>query len=186
MRLGVVGATGAVGVEVLRSLEHRRVEVAELRLFASPSSVGTLLAFRGEQIAVQALVEDGSCFDGLSVVIFAASKAVAQQFAPLAAKRGAVAVDNSSFFRLDPEVPLVVPEINGADIFLHKGIISNPNCTTAICLMALHPLHLRFKLVRVFASSYQAVSGTGQKAIVELSKLCFFFFFFFLFFPHSI
>ena len=118
---------------------------------------------------MKGLSEDGSCFKGLEIVLFAASKAVSAKFAPLAVGEGAVVIDNSSFFRLDPLVPLVVPEVNGQDIFSHRGIIANPNCTTAICMMALFPLHQRFKLIRVFASSYQAVSGTGQKAIVELS-----------------
>ncbi len=168
MRLGVVGVTGAVGVEILSSLHVRGVEVAELRLFASESSVGKTQPFRGEQVPVQGLGEE--CFKGLDLVLFAASKLVSERYAPLAVKQGAVVVDNSSFFRLDPTVPLVVPEINGADIAQHRGIIANPNCTTAISLMALFPLHKLFGLQRVFASSYQAVSGTGQKAIAELSQ----------------
>jgi aspartate-semialdehyde dehydrogenase len=150
------------------SLDVRAVEVAELRLFASEGSVGKTQAFRGEHVRVQGLSEE--CFQGLDLVLFAASKHVSERYAPLAVKQGAVVVDNSSFFRMSPEVPLVVPEINGGDISQHRGIIANPNCTTAISLMALFPLHQLFGLQRVFASSYQAVSGTGQKAIAELSE----------------
>ncbi len=168
MRVGLVGATGAVGLEILKSLVHRRVSVAELRAFGSERSFGSAVSLGEAQVQLQRL--EKGCFVGLDIVFFAATTDVSQEWAPRAVADGAVVVDNSSFFRLDPTVPLVVPEINGEDISWHGGILANPNCTTAISLMALFPLHKLFGLQRVFASSYQAVSGTGQKAIRELEE----------------
>jgi len=135
-------------------------------LLASARSVGKTLPFNGETIAVQELTEDS--FAGVDIALFSAGGGISRKFTPFAVKAGAVVVDNSSEFRMDPNVPLVVPEINGADVKLHKGIIANPNCTTAITLMALNPLHQAFGVKRVIASSYQAVSGTGAQAIEEL------------------
>src|SRR3954469_17953679 len=164
--VAVVGATGAVGIEMIKTLEKRNFPVGKLTLLASARSVGKTLKFRGEEIAIQELTKDS--FAGIDIALFSAGGSISKEFAPIAAKAGCVVVDNSSAFRMDDSVPLVVPEINGADVKKHKGIIANPNCTTAITLMALYPLHQAFGVKRVIASSYQAVSGTGAQAIEEL------------------
>jgi aspartate-semialdehyde dehydrogenase len=164
--LAIVGATGAVGIEMLRVLERRDFPIASLRLLASPRSAGKKIAFRGEELIVEPLTENS--FQGIDIALFSAGGGISKEFAPHALKAGAVVVDNSSTFRMDSNVPLVVPEINGTDVHNHSGIIANPNCTTAISLMALHPLHQAFGLKRIIASSYQAVSGTGARAIEEL------------------
>lgn len=166
--VAVVGATGAVGIEMIRTLERRQFPVRELTLLASARSVGKRLTFRGTEIAVKELKRDS--FAGIDLALFSAGGGISKEYAPLAAQAGCVVVDNSSAFRMDPAVPLVVPEINAEDVRWHKGIIANPNCTTAITLMPLHPLHVAFGCTRVFASSYQAVSGTGAKAIEELRR----------------
>jgi aspartate-semialdehyde dehydrogenase len=166
--VAVVGATGAVGIEMIKTLEKRNFPVGKLTLLASARSVGKKLKFRGTDVTVTELTRDS--FKGIDIALFSAGGSISKEFAPLAAKAGCVVVDNSSAFRLDPEVPLVVPEINAADVKQHKGIIANPNCTTAITLMALYPLHQAFGVKRIFASSYQAVSGTGAKAIEELER----------------
>lgn len=166
--VAVVGATGAVGVEMIKTLEKRNFPVGKLTLLASARSVGKKLKFRGEDVAIKELTKDS--FAGIDIALFSAGGSISKEFAPIAAKAGCVVVDNSSAFRMDDSVPLVVPEINGADVKGHKGIIANPNCTTAITLMALYPLHKAFGVKRIFASSYQAVSGTGAKAIEELER----------------
>lgn len=166
--VAVVGATGAVGVEMIKTLERRNFPVGKLTLLASARSVGKKLKFRGQDVAVAELKKDS--FKGIDIALFSAGSSISKEYAPIAAKDGCVVVDNSSCFRMDPAVPLVVPEINAADVRLHKGIIANPNCTTAITLMALYPLHAAFGCKRIFASSYQAVSGTGAKAIEELRR----------------
>ena len=166
--VAVVGATGAVGVEMIKTLEKRNFPVGKLTLLASARSVGKTLKFRGEDITVKELTKDS--FTGIDIALFSAGGSISKEFAPLAAKAGCVVVDNSSAFRMDENVPLVVPEINASDVKKHKGIIANPNCTTAITLMALYPLHKAFNCKRIFASSYQAVSGTGAKAIEELKR----------------
>ena len=166
--VAVVGATGAVGIEMIRTLEKRNFPVGKLTLLASARSVGKKLKFKGEQVAVQELKADA--FKGIDVALFSAGGSISKEFAPLAARADCVVVDNSSAFRMDETVPLVVPEINAGDVKRHKGIIANPNCTTAITLMALYPLHQAFGVTRIFASSYQAVSGTGAKAIEELER----------------
>ena len=166
--VAVVGATGAVGIEMIKTLEKRNFPVGKMTLLASARSVGKTLQFRGESIAVQELTADA--FKGIDIALFSAGGSISKEFAPLAARQNCVVVDNSSAFRMDDSVPLVVPEINAADAKLHKGIIANPNCTTAITLMALYPLHQAFGVTRIFASSYQAVSGTGAKAIEELER----------------
>jgi len=165
-RVAIVGATGAVGVEMLRVMERRNFPVASLRLLASPRSAGKTLKFRGHDVAVEAL--NVNSFEGIDLALFSAGSGTTREYAPIAVKSGAVVVDNSSAFRMQENVPLVVPEINGADVAQHKGIIANPNCTTAVTLMALYPLHQKFRVKRVFASSYQAVSGAGALAIEEL------------------
>jgi aspartate-semialdehyde dehydrogenase len=126
------------------------------------------LKFRGQDVTVTELTKDS--FKGIDIALFSAGGSISKEFAPIAAKAGCVVVDNSSAFRMDENVPLVVPEINASDVKSHKGIIANPNCTTAITLMALYPLHKAFTVKRIFASSYQAVSGTGAKAIEELKR----------------
>src|SRR5215813_6623580 len=166
--VAVVGATGAVGIEMLKTLEKRNFPVGELTLLASARSVGKKLKFRGEEVAVQELTRHA--FAGIDIALFSAGSSISKEFAPIAARAGCVVIDNSSAFRMDDQVPLVIPEINPADVRLHKGIIANPNCTTAITLMALYPLHQAFNVKRIFASSYQAVSGTGAKAIDELRR----------------
>jgi aspartate-semialdehyde dehydrogenase len=166
--VAVVGATGAVGVEMIKTLEKRNFPVSKLTLLASARSAGKKLKFRGETIPVQELTRDS--FTGIDVALFSAGGSISKEFAPLAARSNCVVVDNSSAFRMDDSVPLVVPEINASDVKRHSGIIANPNCTTAITLMALYPLHQAFGVTRIFASSYQAVSGTGAKAIEELER----------------
>ena len=166
--VAVVGATGAVGIEMIKTLEKRNFPVGKLTLLASARSAGKKLKFKGQDITVKELTKDS--FAGIDIALFSAGGAISKEFAPIAAKAGCVVVDNSSAFRMNPAVPLVVPEINAADVKKHKGIIANPNCTTAITLMALYPLHQAFGVKRIFASSYQAVSGTGAKALEELER----------------
>jgi aspartate-semialdehyde dehydrogenase len=166
--VAIVGATGAVGIEMIRTLEKRNFPVGKLTLLASARSAGKTLPYRGQLIAVQELTKDS--FKGIDIALFSAGGGISRDFAPVAVKAGCVVIDNSSAFRMDESVPLVVPEINASDIREHKGIIANPNCTTAITLMALYPLHQAFNVKRIFASSYQAVSGTGAKAIEELKR----------------
>ncbi len=165
-KVAIVGATGAVGIEMLRVMERRNFPVHSLKLLASPRSAGKSLEFCGKDISVEALRVNS--FEGIDLALFSAGATISKEYAPLAVNAGAVVVDNSSAFRMRSDVPLVVPEINGDDVRKHKGIIANPNCTTAITLMALAPLHRAFGVRRVFASSYQAVSGAGARAIEEL------------------
>jgi aspartate-semialdehyde dehydrogenase len=164
--IAVVGATGAVGIEMLRTLEKRQFPIGQLTLLASARSAGKKLQFKDEQIAVRELTPES--LKGIDIALFSAGGDTSRKFSPLAAKSGAVVIDNSSAFRLDETVPLVVPEINPGDAKNHRGIIANPNCTTIVTLTALYPLHQAFNVTRVFASTYQAVSGTGAKAIEEL------------------
>ncbi|MEO6969706.1 MAG: aspartate-semialdehyde dehydrogenase [Chthoniobacterales bacterium] len=166
--VAIVGATGAVGIELLRVMERRDFPVADLRLLASPRSAGKTLAFRGRDFPVAAL--DENSFAGIDLAFFSAGSSTSKQFAPLAQRAGAVVIDNSSAFRMDAAVPLIIPEINPEDVRAHRGIIANPNCTTAVALIALYPLHRAFGLRRVFAASYQAVSGSGARAIEELKQ----------------
>src|SRR5436190_2177139 len=166
--VAVVGATGAVGIEMIKTLERRNFPVGELTLLASARSVGKKLKFKGKEIAIKELTKDS--FKGVEIALFSAGGSISKEFAPIAAQAGCVVVDNSSAFRMDDTVPLVIPEINPSDVKKHRGIIANPNCTTAITLMALYPLHQAFNVKRIFASSYQAVSGTGAKAIEELER----------------
>jgi len=166
--VAVVGATGAVGIEMIKTLERRNFPVGKLTLLASARSVGKTLKFLGEDITVKELTKDA--FKGIEIALFSAGGSISKEFAPIAVQAGCVVVDNSSAFRMDEKVPLVIPEINSADVKWHKGIIANPNCTTAVALMALYPLHQAFGCKRIFASSYQAVSGTGAKAIAELER----------------
>jgi aspartate-semialdehyde dehydrogenase len=166
LHVAIVGATGAVGVELLLVLARRNFPVGRLTLLASARSAGKTLEYKGEKITVQELREDS--FAGVDVALFSAGGSISKKYAPLAVQAGAVVVDNSSAFRMDENVPLVIPEINGDDARRSRGIIANPNCTTAITLMGLWPLHQAFGVRRVIAASYQAVSGTGAQAIEEL------------------
>lgn len=166
--VAVVGATGAVGIEMIQTLEKRGFPVGNLTLLASARSAGKKLKFKGADLPVKELTK-GS-FEGIEIALFSAGAGISREFAPLAARAGCVVIDNSSAFRMDDVVPLVIPEINAGDVKKHRGIIANPNCTTAITLMALYPLHQAFGVKRIFASSYQAVSGSGAKAIEELER----------------
>lgn len=166
--IAVVGATGAVGIEMIKTLENRKFPMGKLTLLASARSAGKRLKFKGTEIAVAELTREA--FQGIDIALFSAGGNISKEFAPAAAQAGCVVVDNSSAFRMDEAVPLVIPEINGADLRAHRGIIANPNCTTAVTLMALYPLHRAFGVRRIFASTYQAVSGTGAKALDELKS----------------
>ncbi|RFC52634.1 MAG: aspartate-semialdehyde dehydrogenase [Verrucomicrobia bacterium] len=152
---------------MLRCLERRNFPVSRLTLLASARSAGKKMMFRGEEVTIRELTPES--FAGVEIALFSAGGGISRDFAPHAVRAGAVVVDNSSAFRMDAGVPLVVPEINPGDVAGHRGIIANPNCTTAISLMALYPLHRAFGVSRIFASSYQAVSGTGAQAIEELA-----------------
>lgn len=166
--VAVAGATGAVGNVMLQVLEQRKFPVGNIRLLASERSVGKKLRFRGEDVPVELLGKDS--FRGIDIALFSAGASRSREFAPSAWEAGAVVVDNSSAFRMEPEIPLVVPEINPEAIALYRnrGIVANPNCTTIVTIMPLKPLHDYGKLVRVVASSYQATSGAGAKAMAEL------------------
>ena len=165
-KIGILGATGAVGQEMMKILDERKFPISELRLIASERSAGKKYSFRGEEVTVVAASE--SAFEGLDVVLGAAENDIAEQFAPAIVKAGAVFVDNSSAFRLDPNVPLVIPEINPEDVAKHNGIIANPNCTTIISLVALAALNKESPVESIIASSYQAVSGAGAGGPIEL------------------
>ncbi len=165
-RIGIVGATGAVGQELIRLLEAREFPVAEARLLASERSAGREYSVCGNMETVQVTSPDS--FKGLDFAIFSAGGSITKEFAEAARRSDCLVIDNSSAFRMDPSVPLVVPEINGEAAAKHKGLIANPNCTTAIALMALYPLHKRFGLKRVIAATYQAVSGAGAGGPAEL------------------
>lgn len=166
--IAVVGATGAVGAELLRVLERRNFPVSNIRALASGRSAGKKVQFRNEAVVVEELGENS--FDKIDIAFFSAGGEISRKFVPAARKAGAVVIDNSSVFRMDTEVPLVIPEINGQDVKEHRGLIANPNCTTAVALMAIYPLHRAFGVRRVVAASYQAVSGSGARAIDELKK----------------
>jgi aspartate-semialdehyde dehydrogenase len=167
--LAIVGATGAVGVEMLLCLEQRNFPLGKLTLLASARSAGKRMTFRGEELVVQELTHDS--FHDVDISLFSAGGGISKEFGPSAAAAGAVVIDNSSAFRMDADVPLVVPEINPLAAKNHpRNIIANPNCTTIISLMALSPLHEAFGLKSIIASSYQAVSGSGAQGIIELEE----------------
>ena len=165
-RVAIVGATGLVGGEFLRILEERKFPMDSLRLYASDRSAGKRISFMGEELVVEE-TNDNS-FDNIDIALFSAGGDISKRFSPVAARAGAVAIDNSSAFRMDPEVPLVVPEVNAGDIDSHKGIIANPNCSTIQMVVALNPLHAVNPIQRIVVSTYQAVSGTGAAAVDEL------------------
>lgn len=165
-RVAIVGATGAVGQELLQVLAQRDFPVRSLRLLASERSAGKTLTFRGEPVRVEALRPDS--FEGIDIAFFSAGGARSKEFAPYAVQAGAVVIDNSSAFRMDPETPLVIPEINPEAVRQHRGIIANPNCSTIIMLMALEPLRRLTRIRRIIVSTYQAASGAGAQAMQEL------------------
>ena len=165
-RVAIAGATGAVGEEMRKVLEQRRFPVAELKLLASERSVGKKLLFNGEEVAVEQLA--AGSFKGIDIALFSAGAARSKEFAPLAVEAGAVVVDNSSAFRMEENVPLVVPEVNPQAVKLHQGIIANPNCSTIQMVVVLKPLHDRSRIKRIVVSTYQSVSGTGKNAMREL------------------
>jgi len=164
--VAVVGATGAVGNEMIAVLEERDFPLDSIRLFASERSEGIRLQFKGQEIPVETLKEDS--FQGIDIALFSAGAERSKIWAPIAAKSGCVVIDNSSQWRMDPEVPLVVPEVNPHDLKWHKGIIANPNCSTIQMVVALKPIHDVAKIKRVVVTTFQSVSGTGKKAMDEL------------------
>ncbi len=168
MNVAILGATGAVGREMMKILAERSFPVEELRLLASPRSAGQKLLWQGRELTVQP-AED-SAFEGMDIVLGAAENDIAKRFAPVIVKAGAVFVDNSSAFRMDPNVPLVIPEINPEDTRRHKGIIANPNCTTIVSLVAINALNQDSPIQSIIASSYQAVSGAGAGGPRELME----------------
>lgn len=165
--VAVVGASGAVGREMLKTLEARDFPVKSIKLFAR-STVGSVMYWRGEPVVIEAPV-DGA-FRGVDIALFSAGGEASRVLAPRAAAEGCVVVDNSSCWRMDESVPLVIPEVNVKDLAWHRGIIANPNCSTIQMLVALKPLHDAFRIKRVVVSTYQAVSGTGHKAVKELTE----------------
>jgi aspartate-semialdehyde dehydrogenase len=166
--VAIAGATGAVGVELIRCLEQRRFPLSELRLLASARSAGKTLAFRGQALPVRELREDS--FRGVHMALFSAGSSTSKRFAPLAVSAGATVIDNSSAFRMDPQVPLVVPEINPQALRGHRGIIANPNCCAIISITPLWPVHRANRIVRLQLATYQAASGAGAAAMAELSE----------------
>ena len=168
LNIAVLGATGAVGQEMLKILEEYDIPVGELRPLASARSVGKCVKFKGQDVPIQEARDDA--FDGLDFVLGAVEGDMSRQFAPAIKKSGAVYIDNSSAFRLDPDVPLVVPEINGGDAFKNKGLIANPNCCTIIALMAVAGINKCSPIENMVVCTYQAVSGAGQNGITELNN----------------
>ena len=168
INVGIVGATGAVGQELLKLLHERKFPLASLRLFASARSAGKVMTCAEKTYTVEEAKL--GAFAGVDVAFFAAGGSVTRALAPDAVKSGCLVIDKSSHYRMDPDVPLVIPEINPEGLRSHKGIIANPNCSTAVTLMALWPLHQAFGLKRYFASTYQSVSGTGAEAVQELES----------------
>ena len=162
----IVGATGAVGAELIGCLERRNFPLSKLRLFASPRSAGKTLAFRGENIPLETLSEHA--FDGVDIALFSAGSDTSKAYAPVAVKAGAVVVDNSSAFRMRDDVPLVIPEINPQEIARHKGIIANPNCAAIVAITPLWTIHRKNRVKRMIVSTYQAASGAGAAAMQEL------------------
>jgi len=165
-RVAVCGATGMVGREMLKVLEQRKFPVDELRALASARSKGKELEFQGKRVIVEELTKDS--FEGVDFALFSAGGSVSKEFAPYAAKAGAVVIDNSSAFRMDKDVPLIVPEVNPDDAFKHKGIIANPNCSTIQMVVALKPLYDKYGISRIVVSTYQSVSGWGKAAMDQL------------------
>ncbi len=167
-RIAIVGATGAVGQEIIRLLELRHFPLKELRLFASARSVGKTISFRGESLPIENLQDD--VFSTIDLAFFCAGSFISKQWVQIARDKGCVVIDSSSAFRSDPTVPLVIPEINEGALAQHKGLISSPNCAATILLMPLFPLHRQFQAKRIVTSTYQAASGAGARLVDELQK----------------
>ena len=168
VNVAVVGVTGAVGTEMLKVLERRDFPVDELRPLASSRSAGKSVVFRGKEVEVQELTADS--FDGMNIGLFSAGGGISREFVPYAIEKNCVVVDNTSAFRMDEDVPLVVPEVNANRISEHNGVIANPNCSTIQLVLVLKPIHDAVKIKRVVVSTYQAVSGAGYNALVELKN----------------
>ncbi|PAD06482.1 aspartate-semialdehyde dehydrogenase [Bacillus velezensis] len=166
LHVAVVGATGAVGQQMLKTLEDRNFEIETLTLLSSKRSAGTKVTFKGEEYTVQEAVPES--FEGVHIALFSAGGSVSQSLAPEAVKRGAIVIDNTSAFRMDENTPLVVPEVNEGDLHKHNGIIANPNCSTIQMVAALEPIRKAYGLKKVIVSTYQAVSGAGNEAAIEL------------------
>src|SRR5437868_5923595 len=164
--VAVVGATGAVGTEMIDILEERKFPVAELRPLASARSAGETVSFHGRDVVVRELTKDS--FADVDIALFSAGADISREYAPLAAKAGAIVIDNSAAWRMDKDVPLVVPEVNKDALLRHKGIIANPNCSTIQMVVALKPLHDAARIKRVVVTTFQSVSGTGKEAMDEL------------------
>ena len=164
--VAVVGATGAVGVEMIKTLEKRNFPVANLKLLASARSAGKTAEFKGDKVTIEELTHDS--FKGVDIALFSAGSDISKEFRASVVKAGAVMVDNSSAFRMESDVPLVIPEVNPEDVKWHNGVIANPNCSTIIMLVAVAPLHRARKLRRLVAATYQATSGAGAKGMAEL------------------
>ncbi len=167
-RVAILGVTGAVGRELLSILEQRKFPIAGIKLLASKKSAGQKVRFRGQDVLIEEATSQS--FRGIDLVLSSAGASVSRELVPHAVKAGAVVVDNTSAFRMDPQVPLVVPEINPEDIAKHKGVIANPNCSTIIMVVPLFPLHRRARIRRIVAATYQAASGAGAKAMRELES----------------
>jgi aspartate-semialdehyde dehydrogenase len=168
--VAVVGATGAVGTEMIEVLEERKFPVARLVPLASARSAGGTVTFAGNEVSIEVLTKDS--FVGVDIALFSAGADLSREFAPIAVKAGAVVIDNSAAWRMTPEVPLVVPEVNAHDIQWHKGIIANPNCSTIQMVVALKPLHDEARIKRIVVTTFQSVSGTGKDAMDELMTEC--------------
>lgn len=168
-KLAIVGATGVVGRCILKVLEEKNLPISKYVLFASSKSAGKQISFMKENYTIQELTEDSFC-EGFDFAIFSAGASVAKKFAPIAVKNGCVVIDNSSAFRMDCDVPLIVPEVNSEDIKANKGIIANPNCSTIQAVVALKPLDDKYNIKRIVYSTYQAVSGAGSKGILDLEN----------------
>jgi aspartate-semialdehyde dehydrogenase len=168
LNVAVVGATGAVGEQIIRLLEERNFPIDQLKLLASGRSAGKTVAFRGQEVIIQEATPDS--FAGVHIALFSAGGDISRDLAPHAVRSGAVVIDNTNAFRMDPNTPLVVPEVNAEQIGTHKGIIANPNCSTIQMVAALKPLHDHFGIGKIIVSTYQAVSGAGAKAIDEMLR----------------
>src|SRR5215207_685766 len=168
--VAVVGATGAVGTEMVEVLEERAFPIATLIPLASSRSAGGSVTFKGEDILIQVLTKES--FAGVDIALFSAGAEISREFAPIAAKAGAVVIDNSAAWRMEPDVPLVVPEVNEHDLVNHKGIIANPNCSTIQMVVALKPVHDRARIRRIVVTTFQSVSGTSKDAMDELMTEC--------------
>src|SRR5881296_267600 len=169
-RVAVVGATGAVGAEMIEVLEERKFPVEMLRPLASSRSAGGAVSFQGSDLTVEQLTKES--FDKIDLALFSAGSDVSKEFAPIAVKAGAIVVDNSSAWRMEKDVPLVVPEVNAHDLAWHRGLIANPNCSTIQMVVALKPLHDAARIRRIVVTTFQSVSGTGKEAMDELMDEC--------------